>query len=498
MWSRRTTATDKGEQYLKNIARPVRAYSMSAAAVASLLPMSSAAETVKSVTSTTAPQLSIVVLPFQNLSNDPEQEYFADGLTDDLTTDLSRISGSFVIARNTAFTYKARPVDVKQIGEELGVRYVIEGSVRRAGGRVCVNVQLIDAQTGAHVWADRFDTALANLAEAHDEITGRLARTFDLELAAAADRGIEVEKAVDPNAEAFVLRGRAWFYRPPSVQTRKEAQRAFERALAIDPQSIDAMVGLAATLVSNLLDGWSRSFQQDQARAEQLLSEALERDSNMSKAHFAMGCLRRSQGALTEARIEFETAIALNRNDVGAFFQLGLTLIFLGEPEAAISHIEKAIRLSPRDPYLATFLVALGAGRLLLGDVDQAIDLLRRARVRNPRYWYVHVWLAGALGLKGNLDEARAVIADGVGLKPEVRSLVQYGTQVPWETNPEYLALRAKTLDVGLRRAGFPTNDRYSSSRRDPRRRYGRLLAPDRAGRGWYSPSLQIDTVRAV
>ena len=176
-----------------------------------------------SIASIPAPRLSFVVLPFANLSKDPDQEYFADGITDDLTTDLSRISGSFVIARNTAFTYKGKPADVKQIGRELGVRYVIEGSVRRAGDQVQVNVQLIDAESGAHVWADRFDTSRANLAEAQSEITGRLARSLNLELVEVAGRRIEQEKAANPDARDLVMRGWARFYTPVSTAGLQEA-----------------------------------------------------------------------------------------------------------------------------------------------------------------------------------------------------------------------------------------------------------------------------------
>jgi adenylate cyclase len=447
---------DMGEQSVKNIARPICVYAMSAVAVASLPPATTPAEASKPVTSSDAPRLSMVVLPFASLSNDPEQDYFADGITDDLTTDLSRISGSFVIARNTAFTYKGRPVDVKQIGRELGVRYVIEGSVRRVGRRVWVNVQLVDAESGGHLWADRFDIDRADPGQAQGEITGRLARTFDLELAAAADRRIARERVADPDAQALVLRGRVCLIRSSSLQTRQEAQRTFERALVIDPQSIDAKVYLATTLVVTLLDGWSRSPQQDQARAEQLLLEALEQDSNLAKAHFAMGMLRRNQGALTEAQIELERALALDRNYGHAAYQLGLVLAFRGQPEAAIPYVEKAIRLSPHDPNLGVFLAVLGACHLLLGHADQATDLLRRARAANHQYWYIHFWLAGALGFSGDLDEARVVLAKAIELKPEVSSQTQYRTQHPWEIDPAYLALRAKTLDVGLRHIGFP------------------------------------------
>jgi adenylate cyclase len=453
---------DMGEQSIKNIARPVRAYAMNAGSVASLpfvaapvRPSESTPEALELVGPVTS-RLSIVVLPFANLSKDPEQEYFVDGITDDLTTDLSRISGSFVIARNTAFTYKSKPVDVKQLGRELGVRYVIEGSVRWVERQVWVNVQLIDAESGGHLWADRFDIDRANLGEAQSEITGRLARNFDLELATAVDRRMAREEVANPDAQALVLRGRARLLRSSSSQTRQDAQRAFERALVIDPQSIDAKVYLAITLVFNLLDGWSRSPRQDQARAEQLLLETLEQDSNLAKAHFALGMLRRSQGALTEAQIELERALALDPNHGGAAYQLGLVLAFRGQPEAAVPYVEKAIRLSPHDPNLGIFLAVLGACHLLLEHVDWAIDLLRRARAANSRYWYIHFWLAGALGFSGDLYEARAALIKAIELNPEVSSLEQYRIQHPWETDPAYLTLRAKTLDTGLRRAGFP------------------------------------------
>ncbi len=260
---------DMGEQSVKNIARPVRAYSMSSAALAALPAVARPVETAKNkreigepITAVT-PRLSIVVLPFANLSNDPEQEYFADGITDDLTTDLSRIPDALVIARSTAFTYKGKSVDAKQIGRELGVRYLLDGSVRRTADQVRVNVQLIDAEGGVQLWADRFDTDRANLAAAQDEITGRLARTFNLELVKDLGRRIEQEGAVDPDARDLVMRGWAWYHRPRSATTLREAQGAFERALEIEPGSVDARIGAASILAVTLANGRSRSVEQD-------------------------------------------------------------------------------------------------------------------------------------------------------------------------------------------------------------------------------------------
>jgi TolB-like protein/class 3 adenylate cyclase/Tfp pilus assembly protein PilF len=451
---------DMGEQIVKNIARPVRAYTMSADAVAStpLVPApTQPAWTPQGASSRVAPRLSFVVLPFANLSNDPEQDYFADGITDDLTTDLTRISGSLVIARNTAFTYKGKPVDAKQLGRELGVRYVVEGSVRRGGEQIRVNVQLIDAEAGAHVWADRFDTDRRNLAEAQDQIIGRLARSLNVELMRDAGRRIEQERAADPDARDVVMRGWALFWGGGSF-VYQAALREFEQALRIDPRSIDARLGIARVLMSSVGDGLSNSVQQDQARIEQLLGEVLERDSNRSLAHAVMGVLRRTQVRLSEALVELEAAVALDPNDAWAVRQLGLTLSGSGQPEAAIPYFEKAVRLNPREPYIGTTYAALGANHLFAGHTDQAINFLRRAQIEIPWMWWIRLVLAGALGLKGDVDEARAEIAEALKLKPEVNSIARWRAIGPTMGlgDPRFQALMEKTVYAGLRCVGFP------------------------------------------
>jgi len=496
---------DIGEQSVKNIARPVRVYAMTAVAVAStplvaavaplgrarslrriVIPASAVAlmciavagwwlwpkgtppagpteapvagSGLLSVAETKqAPRLSIVVLPFTNLSNDPDQEYFADGVTDDLTTDLSRISDSFVIARNTAFTYKGKPIDAKQIGRELNVRYVLEGSVRRTGDQVRVNAQLIDTESGAHLWADRFDTDRANLAAAQDEITGRLARTLDLEIVQAAALRIGAEAAVDPDARDLVMRGRALWSRPFSSENTQEALQAFERALETEPRSIGARIGIARILASKVVDGFSTSAEKDRARAEQLLLEVLAREPNESMAHAVMGLVRRSDNQLAEARSELETAISLDRNNAFAFRQLGLTMSFLGQPELTIQYIEKALRISPREALMPSYLF-IGLSHLFVGRTDEAMGFLRKARAQNFRIWYVRLTLAGALGLTGDLEEAHGDIAEALKLKPEISSIVKWRAYLmttghasaPWQ------ALMEKTVYAGLRRAGFP------------------------------------------
>jgi adenylate cyclase len=397
-------------------------------------------------------------LPFSNLGNDPDQEYFADGITDDLTTDLSRISGSFVIARSTAFSYKGLPIDFKQIGRDLGVRYVLEGSIRRVGEQVQANVQLIDAESGAHVWAERFETDRGNLSAAQSEITARLAQTLILEFLKDVSRRIELEKSTDPDAQDLVMRGWYWSHRPRSATATAEALRAFEQALAIEPRLVDAQVGLARVLSVRLVGNFeSRSLgavQSDSDRVEQLLLAAIESDPNHSATRSTMGILRRVQNRLAEAQIEFETAIALGANDHFVHAQHAWTLLLLGEPKAAIAEGEKALRVSPRDPTLWGGYLVLGWCQLLLAQFDLAIELLIKSRAANARPWVTHLGLAGALGLKGDMPSAKAAIAGAVRLNPEVRSLARFREYRPWG-NPHW-ELFENTVAAGLRRVGFP------------------------------------------
>jgi adenylate cyclase len=383
-----------------------------------------------------APRLSIVVLPFANLSNDPEQEYFVDAITDDLTTDLSRISGSFVIARSTAFTYKNKPIDVGQVGRERGIRYVLEGSVRRSGDQIRVNVQLVDAESGAHLWADRFDTNWANFAEAQNEITGRIARTLNFALVDDVGQRIERERAADLNACDLIMRGRALFNRPHSATSLQYAQESYEQVLEKNSKSIDAKICIASVLLAKIANAWSSSAKQDTARAEQLLLEALEHNANSAWARATMGLLRRLQDRLIESRIELETAITLDPNNVRAFRQLGYTLMQLGKPDAAIPLIEKGIRLSPFNSGTPGAYQVLGLCHLLLGDIEQAIIYSRKSLAENPRLYYTYTHLAAEFALKGDLAQARAALTEGIRLKPELCSVTRVCASLPY-SHPE-------------------------------------------------------------
>jgi adenylate cyclase len=491
---------DRGEQQVKNIARPVRVYGMTPEAVAATdlvavpqrrrvragdvvvfaaiavvaagggsavwwlsskqqaTPSATVGLPAVSASTTTAPatvpRLSIVVLPFENLSHDPDQDYFADGITEDLTTDLSRIAGSFVIARNTAFSFKGKAVDPRQLGRDLGVHYVLEGSVRRSGDQVQVNVQLIDAETGAETWADRFDTDRRNLAEAQDQITGRLARTLNLELVQAVGRQIQNEP--NPDAQDLIMRGWALYQRTQTAASREEAKFDFERALELDPKSYDAKLGIASALVVDLINGLSQHPDADETRAETLLSELLARNSNRSQLHTTIALLRRFQNRLPESRIEWQRAIELDPNNASAYGQLGVTLIYLGDPAAAVPLEEKRIRLNPEDPNIALAYWSLGLAHLLLGQNDEAVELLTKACAANPRVYYFHLDLAAALALQGHLDQAKSALAESLKLKPEINSMARQRARSAYTNNPAYVALAAKTVDIGLRKAGMP------------------------------------------
>jgi adenylate cyclase len=284
------------------------------------------------------------------------------------------------------------------------VRYVVEGSVRRTGDQVQINVQLIDAESGAHLWAERFDTDRREVANAQDDITFRLARTLGVKLVAAEVARSAQRKAVDPDARDFVMRGRDWLNRPMSPTQAEKARQAFERALEIDPQSNEARIGLAMALAATASIA-AGSLSQDIPRAEQLAAEAIERDPTSSRAHEAMGRVRLLQkNRLREAQIEFETALALDRSNINAVRQLGFAAFNLGEPEACIRQGEKGLRLSPRGPGAWNFLAQLGLCHLSANHVDVATDYLIKARAAAPQIWWLHLYLAGALGLKGDLD----------------------------------------------------------------------------------------------
>jgi len=399
-----------------------------------------------------APRLSIVVLPFADLSNDHDQQYFADGITEDLTTDLSRISDMLVISRDTAFTYKNKPVNARQMGRELSVRYVLEGSIRRSGDRVRVTAQLIDAETDMHLWAERFDRDIGDLFALQNEITSRLANSLGIELTAAeAARPTERPDALD-----YILRGRAATLKPNSPESWAEAISMFERALALDPRSVEAESRLAGALVARVQEGISASPAADLARAEELVSRALDANPRFAYAHQVKGRVLQAQNQCDEAAPEFETTLALNRNAIWALQYLAACKLFIGPIEEAIPLLQQAIRLSPREPRIGWQYWQIGNAHLLESHTDEAIDWYERARSSIPAAPLLHGRLAAAYGLKGETERAAAELAEARRLSPAGRyaSLTRMRAG-DWGV-PKIRALYEATLFVGWRKAGMP------------------------------------------
>jgi TolB-like protein/DNA-binding winged helix-turn-helix (wHTH) protein len=399
-----------------------------------------------------APRLSIVVLPFANLSDNREQQYFADGITDDLTTDLSRVANMFVISRNTAFTYRNKPVDAKHIGRELGVRYVLEGSVRRSGDQIRVNAQLIDAETDAHMWAERFDRDTGDLFTLQNEITSRIAVALNVELIAAE----AARRSGHPDALDYILRGRAAWAKAPTRDNYREVIDLFERALALDPGSVEAQSLLATVLANRVLDYMSDSMAADIERSDGLIGQALAASPRSPLAHWAKGQLLTAKYRYDEAIPEYETVIAFNRNLADAYSNLGWCKLYTGSIEETIPLQEQGIRLSPRDPSIGFWYWRIGVVHLLQSRTDEAIVWLEKARSANGRLPVVHAYLASAYALKGEAERASAEFAEAQTLSdnhyPTIASLKAgryFGV-------PKIRALYEATFFVGLRKAGMP------------------------------------------
>jgi adenylate cyclase len=396
---------DLGEQNVKNIARPVRAFTFRPEAIADL-PARAAGPSISIHLPPVAPRLSIVVLPFTNLSDDKEQQYFADGITEDLTTDLSRIPDMLVISRNTAFTYRDKTVDTKQIGRELGVRYVLEGSIRRLKDQVRINAQLIDTETDVHLWADRFDCDADGLFATQTEITSRIAVALNLELV-----GNEALRPTDrPDALEYILRGRAKW--SPSRGSYAEAISLFEKALALDHRSSDARSWLASVLSARVLDQMTHSPKADLERAAELVSEALAISPRSALAHFARGQVLRAEGRWGDAIPEYQIALAHNPNWVSASAYLGFCKFWTGSIEEALHLYERAIRLSPRDPGIGIWYFRVGLARLVQSRTEEAVSWLEMARDAVPDHANTHATLGSAYALIGDTERAATELAE--------------------------------------------------------------------------------------
>ncbi len=472
---------DLGDKELKNIARPVRVYSIAPqnnSATPARSPGQAGRGVHRSAASPSAtmdpapgsspgvrrggekghgaekqgpPRLSIVVLPFANIGGDPEQEYFVDGVTESLTTDLSRISGSFVIARNTAFTYKGKPFDVKQIGRDLNIRYVLEGSVQRGGNRLRVNVQLIDAETGNHLWAERFDKPVADLFDMQDEIVARLANQLNAQLIVAEAR--RAERAPRPDSMDLYFQGAACANQGWTPQYMAQARALFSSALALDPGNLDALVRMAFVdaIVGAVFysDDRNARFKAAEAASTKALSLAPEH----AFAHMVLGLVQIYTDRSVQGVAECERALALDRNLAHAHASIGVAQIIIGHGEETEAHIHEALRLSPRDTNAYTWMTVAGTARFFLGGNEAAVGWLRRAVETNRNIPLAHFFLAAALAQLGRLDEAREAVGAGLALDPTF-TVRRYRAGTP-SSNPTYLEQRKRIYDA-FRKAGVP------------------------------------------
>ncbi|MGX9429513.1 MULTISPECIES: winged helix-turn-helix domain-containing tetratricopeptide repeat protein [Bradyrhizobium] len=395
---------------------------------------------------------SLVVLPFTNLSSDPEQEYFVDGVTESLTTDLSRMVGIFVIGRNTAFTYKGKHVDLKQIGRELGVRYVLEGSVQRNGSRMRINVQLIDAETGNHLWAERFDKPIADLFDMQDEIGARLANQPGTELVTAEAR--RAAQAPLPDSMDLYFQGMACVNRGSDPANLSHARRFFEQALCLDAGNAEAMVGMAFV---DAMRGTSMQTGDRTARllaAETSLTKVLASVPNHAMAHCLLGVVQIFTKRAAQGIAECEWALALDRNLATAYAWIGLGKCYLGRAEETEAYVMEAFRLSPRDNRAFSWMNTAGVAQSYLAADEAAAYWFRRSIETNRNVAaFVHFYLAAALAHLERIEEAQASVQAGLALDPDF-TLSHFLAIAPMD-NPTCLAQRARIAE-GMRKAGLP------------------------------------------
>jgi TolB-like protein len=438
---------DLGEKQLKNIARPMRVYSVEANPPTKAKPAPSAPVPEKSG----PPRFSIVVLPFANLGGDSEQDYFVDGVTDSLTTDLSRIGGSLVIGRHTAFTYKGKAVDLKQIGRELNVRYVLEGSVQRGGNRMRVNVQLIDAETGNHLWAERFDKPLADLFDMQDEIVARISNSLSSQLVVVEAR--RAERVPNPDSIDLTFQGLAWLNKSITPGSLAEARRLFERALALDPANVLGLVGVAAADLTAAVSFIADDRAARLAAAEAALTKALSLAPENANAHMCLGVVQIHTNRASRGIAEFQRALELDRNLANAHGSLGNAKLLLGQAEDTETHVHEALRLSPRDRSLYLWCMFAGNAKLLLGKEEEAVTWLRRSIEANTNNPSSHFVLAAALARLGRLSEARSEAQAGFAINPNFT--ISRARDAASSDNATFLAQRERITD-GLRKAGVP------------------------------------------
>ncbi len=434
---------DTGEHSMKNIARPIRVWQWTPGLSDRSVP------TTEIPGSPLGDKPSIAVLPFDNMSNDPDQEYFADGLAEDIITHLSRFHWLLVIARNSSFTYKGQAVDLKRVGKELGVRYVLEGSVRKSGDRVRVSAQLIDAETGSHVWAERYDRSLEDIFGVQDEITESIAGSVAPELFTAEMRPAKRRDERSLSTWDIVMRAN-WFVHQNTKEGAVEARKLLRKAIEIDPHDANAFSSLAATYIGDILYGWTRSTATSVVDAVDAAQTAISLDKGDAVAHATLGAMKVFAKQPDDAVRALKRAIKLNPNLALAHGWLGFAHAFDGRYEPAVESIRHAVHLSPRDPYKAFWLSSQLIAAFWVEKYDEAIGLCLEVLDETPDFPSAYRGLAACYSLLGREAEAKAALAELLRVAPQL-TIAQTRAGVPI-TDPE---VQERYLD-GLRRAGLP------------------------------------------
>jgi adenylate cyclase len=398
------------------------------------------------------PALSLVVLPFANLSADPEQDFFADGLTEDLTTDLSHLAGSFVIARNTAFTYKGKAVDVRQVGRDLGVRYVLEGSVRRTDAHIVLNAQLISTETGAHVWADRFEGERSRLGKLQTEFVARLARSLDVQLTQAESLRILRDRASNPTAADLNMLGWAALNRERTPANTEVARARFEQSLRVEPDNSQAKIGLARAIAQAVNTRVSRNIQADSQKAFQLATDGLAADPRSSMAHYVMAEVLRTTKDFERGLREIAIATEYDPNMSIAYALAGITNLWAGRAAETFAPVEKAIRLSPKDTALSIWEYYICHAHTHLGHWRDAVRWCDRSVEHTP-YFSAYIDLAAAHAWLGEPEEATKAVAEILKISPGYT--VQKWARADWSRNKTFLEEYQRIVE-GLRMAGLP------------------------------------------
>jgi adenylate cyclase len=443
--------SDLGATHLKNIAEPVHAYSLQVGVAAEAKPVSQPQAGVPEMPS---PRLalpdkpSIAVLPFANMSGDPEQEYFSDCISEDITTDLSKIAGLMVISRNSCFTYKGRSVDVRAVGRDLGVRSVLEGSIRRAGNRVRITAQLIDAATGGHLWAERYDRDLTNLFAVQDDVTRRIVDALKVTLSPAEKVRLADSEACNIEAYDYFLRGREFLLGENKTREKfKQSIELFLRALELDPKHSQAFAGLSWAYIFDYFNRWSENPDNSLQLAEHNAEQAIAKDPNEPFARFTAALTAMLQKDLDRARAEIDIALSLNPNYALAYNTLGSIHTYSGRLPEAIEAIERAMRLDPA--WSQQYLHFLGTAYLLAGKYETAATLLRQRISLVPGTDFSRAVLASALGHLGELDEARRIWRELMEINPKYSFREHFSRQ---SFRPEDV----ERVAVGLAKVGLP------------------------------------------